>query len=186
MSQPVQIRDSIDEILDLWSKTLGDVDMSALGLILRISRLSVALGEDLQRSLRPFGIGAGEMDVLFSLLNVGAPYEQRPSDISKGCYVTTGATTGRVDRLVKAGLVERVPSPKDRREMLVRLTSDGKKMAQRLKREVATASSIAEILDDMGSHDRLEFVRLLRAFDMRFQQKRGGDLEGAMPLGARL
>lgn len=187
MDQAASIRDAIEETLELWGKTLPGTDMAPLGVVLRITRLNFAFAEDLQKFLRPFGIGSGDMDVLFCLLNKGPPYALRPSDISKGCYVTTGATTGRVDRLINAGLVERGASSKDRREMLVRLTPEGKKLAQKLKREVAIAVDVAGILADMGPHDRAEFIRLLRSFHQRLQQSRqGGNLDAAVPFATWL
>lgn len=172
MDETNSVRDSIDEMLDVWGKTLPDMDMTAVGIGLRISRLSMGFAEDMQKVLRPFGIGEGEMDVLFCLLNTGEPYRQRPSDISKGCYVTTGATTSRVDRLIKMGLVERVPPLKDRRELLVQLTSAGRKLAQKLRREVAVAANVASTLNSMGPDDSAEFVRLLRIFHAKIQQLR--------------
>jgi DNA-binding MarR family transcriptional regulator len=40
--------------------------------------------------------------------------------------VTSGTMTNRVDRLVRKGLVERLPDPADRRGVQVRLTTSGK------------------------------------------------------------
>jgi len=161
--------------------------MMPIGVILRIWQLSLAFAGDLQKILRPFSVTPGEMDVLFCLLNGRPPYQQRPSDISRGCYVTTGAITSRVDRLIKAGLVERLASSADRREIFVRLTPAGKKIADKIKREVAAASVVADILDGMGPHDGTEFIRLLRTFCIEVQQRQnGGSLGGAMPFGARL
>ncbi|WP_334185498.1 MarR family winged helix-turn-helix transcriptional regulator [Novosphingobium sp.] len=186
MDQIANVGDGLDETIALWSRTLPDMDLNPLGVILRISRLHLGLTDDLQKFLRPMGIGPGEMDVLFYLLNSGPPYEQRPSDLSKGCYVTTGATTGRVNRLIEAGLVERVASSADRRETLARLTPEGERMATSLKREVAAPPAVVRALNAMTTKDSTEFCRLLRDFHVHLQQSRKGNgSDGLMSFGAR-
>lgn len=169
---PALVRDSIDETLELWSRHFPEIDLEPLGVILRISRLGLMFTEGLQNFVRPYGITAGEMDVMFCLLRSGAPYEQRPSDIAKGCHVTTGATTGRVNRLIDSGLVERTNSSKDRRELRVQLTAKGRKLARKLRREVAVAPFASDVLDTMGPQDRAELIRLMRTFSIGMQQLR--------------
>lgn len=165
--------DGIDETIALWGQSLPDVDLAPLSVILRISRLEILFADDLQRFLRPYGVGPGEMDVMFSLLRRPPRYEQRPSDIAKGCHVTTGATTGRVNRLISSGLVERAGESRDRRESLVRLTARGRKLALKLRRESASPDFLALALERMGSNDRGEFLRLLRKFSILVEQLRG-------------
>ncbi len=48
------------------------------------------------------------------------------SQLSKELMVSNGNTTGIVDRLVKDGLIIRVPVVNDRRALLVRLTTKGR------------------------------------------------------------
>jgi len=49
---------------------------------------------------------------------------------------TTPATTGLVERLVEAGLIERFSHPKDRRQVLVRITDKGRELVEGLKRGI--------------------------------------------------
>jgi DNA-binding MarR family transcriptional regulator len=53
--------------------------------------------------------------------------------------LSSGGTTARLDRLEKAGLVTRVPSPTDRRGVLVRLTGRGREIIDQ-----AVAAGLAE------------------------------------------
>ncbi|MDR1191984.1 MAG: MarR family transcriptional regulator [Verrucomicrobiales bacterium] len=62
---------------------------------------------------------------------------------------TTPATTGLVDRLVRSDLVERLSSPTDRRQVLVKITAKGQAMFKELKMEIAkTLNDIAQKLPD--------------------------------------
>ena len=69
-----------------------------------------------------------EFDVLAALRRAGAPYELSPGRLLKETLVTSGTMTNRVDRLETRALVQRLPDPKDRRGVLVRLTEDGREV----------------------------------------------------------
>lgn len=75
--------------------------------------------------------------------------------------VTSCTMTNRVDRLEARGLVERAPSPTDRRGVLVGLTSQGRKAVDAafdalLERE-------RELLADLSPGDRTQLIALLKA-----------------------
>ena len=65
--------------------------------------------------------------MLAALRRAGAPYELSPGRLLRETLVTSGTMTNRVDRLEARGLVERLPDPRDRRGVLVRLTADGRR-----------------------------------------------------------
>ncbi len=54
-----------------------------------------------------------------------------PGELTRELLVTAGNVTGIVDRLVRLGLVERMPVPEDRRAVRVRLTERGRRLMQR-------------------------------------------------------
>ncbi len=58
---------------------------------------------------------------------IGASGELRMKELAEKMGVTTGSLTVLVDRLVRAGLVERRPDEKDRRSIRVGLTPEGQK-----------------------------------------------------------
>ena len=64
-------------------------------------------------------------DVLATLRRIGEPHELTAGELVRQTMVTTGALTNRIDRLEERHLVERVPSPTDRRSVIVRLTDEG-------------------------------------------------------------
>jgi DNA-binding MarR family transcriptional regulator len=78
-----------------------------------------------QRLAQSFDTTLPRFDVLAQLDRAGAPMSM--GDLSRRLMVTNGNVTGLVDRLVREGLVERRPSPTDRRIQMVSLTSKGAK-----------------------------------------------------------
>ncbi len=64
--------------------------------------------------------------MLAALRRAGAPYELSPGQLVTQTLVTSGTMTNRVDRLATRGLVERLPDPRDRRGVIVRLTAAGR------------------------------------------------------------
>ena len=63
--------------------------------------------------------------MLSALRRAGAPYRLSPGALLTQTLVTSGTMTNRIDRLAEHGLVERLPSPDDRRGVLVQLTAAG-------------------------------------------------------------
>ena len=69
--------------------------------------------------------------------------------------------TNRVDRLAGRGLVERLPDPRDRRGVLVRLTADGKAAVDGAFEALLAAE--ADLLADLPDRDRNQLAELLRS-----------------------
>jgi DNA-binding MarR family transcriptional regulator len=67
------------------------------------------------------GLSAAERKCLDILSRLGPVTAGR---IAEHTGLTTGAVTGMIDRLTRAGYVERVPNPADRRSVLVTLRPD--------------------------------------------------------------
>ncbi|MBK7453080.1 MAG: MarR family transcriptional regulator [Anaerolineales bacterium] len=62
------------------------------------------------------GLNVTDMECLRFLFFKGVA---SPSELSKSTGLTSGATTAMLDRLEKAGLIERRPNPNDRRGTLI-------------------------------------------------------------------
>src|SRR5882757_10028069 len=71
---------------------------------------------------------------------------------------TTPATTGLVDRLVEAGLVERFNHPKDRRQVLVRITDKGRELVESMRRGIVR--NILELFKEITTDDQEAWVRI--------------------------
>jgi len=62
------------------------------------------------------GLNVTDMECLRLLFQKGVA---APSELAKFTGLTSGATTAMLDRLEKAGLIERKPNPNDRRGVLI-------------------------------------------------------------------
>jgi DNA-binding MarR family transcriptional regulator len=95
-------------------------------------RLSDAAERVMRDHMNPLFAGAGlqpgEFDVLATLRRSGEPYMLSPTRLYDAAMISSGGMTNRLDRLERAGLVERRPDPKDRRGKLIALTETGRRI----------------------------------------------------------
>ncbi|MFI5936524.1 MarR family winged helix-turn-helix transcriptional regulator [Actinoplanes sp. NPDC051494] len=96
-----------------------------------VFRLARAAGDAVEKAYAGFGIGRPEFDVVATLRRAGEPFQLSPGALAASMMLSTGGTTARLDRLERAGLIERFPSPTDRRGVQVRLTAAGREVADR-------------------------------------------------------
>jgi DNA-binding MarR family transcriptional regulator len=73
--------------------------------------------------------------------------------------VSNGNVTGLVERLVEQGLINRRPSPKDRRAQIVSLTAEGRRFFRAMARE--NGDWIGEMFADLSTGDIETLLRLL-------------------------
>ena len=76
--------------------------------------------------------------------------------------VQPSATGRMVDRLVGAGLIDRLPHPTSRRELLAALTKHGREVVRRVTAH--RRDEIARIVEAMPAQERRGLVRALTAF----------------------
>ncbi len=105
-----------------------------------------ALARSLDITLAPFGITSGQWNALNQLDEHGAMTQKDLAELLR----KEPATVARLlDRLVKRGLVQRKPHPKDRRANIVENTPDASKLLGEIQPAVvARASQLAEGISD--------------------------------------
>lgn len=71
-------------------------------------------------------------------------------DLAERLQLSLGTVTGIIDRLIKAGFVERYRDDRDRRVVRVKLTEEGKKVLQKVvrKREERLISILGQVDED--------------------------------------
>ncbi|EGL67005.1 MarR family transcriptional regulator [Agrobacterium sp. ATCC 31749] len=117
--------DHVDHILAQWRKERPDLDVGPMGLLGRLHRLSTYLGREVEAVLLKHGLSSSAFDVLATLRRAGSPHQLSPGDLLAMTMVSSGTMTNRIDQLEKAGLVERIHNPQDRRSVLISLTERG-------------------------------------------------------------
>ena len=80
-------------------------------------------------------------------------------ELSQRMMVTNGNVTGLVERLVEQGLVDRRPSPEDRRAQIVSLTAEGRRLFRAMAR--ANEEWIGDMFADLSNSDIEALLRLL-------------------------
>ncbi|MDH1264419.1 MarR family transcriptional regulator [Pseudomonas sp. GD03944] len=120
------MQDRAQLAVDQWLHQRPDLDGFSMAVIGRLSELSQVINRD---HLLPFfaehGLQAGEFDLLATLRRAGEPYALMPTALYESAMISSGGMTSRIDRLEKAGLIERRKHPTDRRGVLVALTPAG-------------------------------------------------------------
>jgi DNA-binding MarR family transcriptional regulator len=150
--------DEVDVIVDAWKRERPDVDVSAMQVLSRVSRLARHLDRARKQAFAAHDLETWEFDVLAALRRAGSPYDLSPGRLVAETLVTSGTMTNRVDRLVARGLVERRPDPDDRRGVLVSLTATGRRTV-----DAALDELLVHEREILGSLDQKDVDRVADA-----------------------
>ncbi|UVS76497.1 MULTISPECIES: MarR family winged helix-turn-helix transcriptional regulator [Actinokineospora] len=120
------MRDQVDDILEQWRRERPDLDVAPMGLFGRLTRLAAVVSRELEANFARHGLTGADFDVLATLRRAGAPHTLTVGRLQATMMISSGATTHRIDRLERRGLVARDPDPQDRRGVRVRLTDEGR------------------------------------------------------------
>src|ERR1700744_590432 len=175
---PTQPRDEVDDLVAAWHTERPDLDVAPLQVLSRVSRLARHLDLARRASVASHRLATREWDVPSALRRQGPPYQMTPGALLRATLVTSGTMTNRIDRLAEAGLVRRQPDPRDRRGVLVTLTTLGQEkvddaLADLLRRE-------RDLLAARGPADQQALAGLLRTRLAPFDAPAGGPA-GAQP-----
>ena len=143
-----------------WQGERPDLDVTPLQVLSRVSRLARHLDRARRAAFAAHGLETWEFDVLSALRRQGPPYQLSPGALLRATLVTSGTMTNRIDRLAAAGLVSRHRDPRDKRGVLVKLTTAGLRtvdaaLSDLLERE-------RELLRGLDSRQQDDLAALLR------------------------
>jgi DNA-binding MarR family transcriptional regulator len=129
-----------------------------LRLWLRLLTCTTLIEGEIRRRLRDsFDVTLPRFDLMAQLDK--APGGMTLGELSQRMMVSNGNVTGLADRLVAQGLLDRRPSPTDRRSQLVSLTAEGRRAFRAMAR--THEGWIAEIFADLGGDDIDALMKLL-------------------------
>ncbi|WP_154795079.1 MarR family winged helix-turn-helix transcriptional regulator [Occultella kanbiaonis] len=155
------MQDAVDARLHQWSVVRPDLDVSAMGVIGRLSRLTRLLEGSLQEVFDAHGLQPGEFDLLATLRRADPEGTGLTAvALARAAMRTSGAITNRLDRLVAKDLVRRDVDEANRRAILVTLTPKGRTVL-----DAALADHVANeerLLAALGAPEREQLANLLR------------------------
>ncbi len=151
--------DHVSIILAQWAVERPDLDTSPMGIVGRISRLSLVVEKELEPVFVRSGLNHWSFDMLATLRRTGAPYRLSPTELFRSMMVTSGTMTNRIDRLAEKDLVRRVPDPEDRRGILVELTDQGRELIDSVL--ISHAANEARLLQSLSKEEQSTLAILL-------------------------
>ena len=119
----------ISETLETWAKERPDLNFEAMGVGLKLDIIATTTMGLASDKIADLGINLGEFDVLATLRRNGKNGVLTPTEIASAAMVSPSGLTHRLTQLEKMGHIIRQNDPNDRRSSLVRLTPQGRKIA---------------------------------------------------------
>jgi DNA-binding MarR family transcriptional regulator len=143
---------------------MDDTETVTTGVIRLARHLELARRETLAaRELEVW-----EYDVLLALRTTEEKAGLSPGALISATQVASGTMTNRIDRLARRGFVTREPDPADRRGVLVRLTSTGRRRVDQARGDVRKAE--ARTLDALGARRRQQLNTAIAEALSAFEQ----------------
>jgi DNA-binding MarR family transcriptional regulator len=120
-------QDSVDRHIEHWQQEIPELDPLVEGVMTRMQMLLRHLDQARQVLLAANGLEVYEYATLHFLGGCGPEHRATPSEIAAWQQMSPSGITGRLDGLEKRGFVRRLPSPSDRRKVIVELTEEGRR-----------------------------------------------------------
>jgi DNA-binding MarR family transcriptional regulator len=152
--------DPIARAADTWEREFGSA--SAMRVATSVMRVQQILLARYDAVLKPYGITFARYEALV-LLRFSRAGALPLKVMGERLMVHPTSVTNIVDRLVAAGLVERMPNPADGRGVLARLTDEGRDVVERATRDLMAIDFGLDVLDEDARdlmYERLRAVRL--------------------------
>ncbi len=157
--------DRADIAIEQWARERPDLPALPMAVFGRLSdAVELVMRDHMNPLFAAAGLQPGEFDVLATLRRSGAPYMLSPTKLYEAAMISSGGMTNRLDRLERAGFVERRPDPNDRRGKLIALTDAGKQVIDAtIGRHVANEERLLAALTPKEQEQLNQLLRKLIA-----------------------
>lgn len=145
-----------------WQKEVPEIAdrLTPMVVLGRLNEAAQVMNADyLAPAYAKIGLKTGEFDVLATLVRSGPPYKLTPTELYRTTMMSSGGMTARIDKLEKAGLVERYPHPEDRRALTVCVTAKGLQLIRDMMPGYVEIQHIA--VDGLTEDEQTELAGLL-------------------------
>ena len=147
--------DPTDLLLTGWDDARPDLDVGALQVTARLSRIGPHLARRQEEVFSRFYLNRGEVGALSALRIAGPPHRLSPTRLARGLMLSSAGVTSRIDRLERRGFVRRLADPIDRRGVIIELTNEGLTVV-----DAAVAANVASERQLLGRLEPQEVVQL--------------------------
>ena len=152
--------DATDRLLTGWDEARPDLEVGALQVTARLSRVGPHLARRQEAVFGRFDLGRGEVGLLSALRIAGPAHRLSPTRLARGLMLSSAGVTSRIDRLERRGLVRRLPDPNDRRGVIIELTDEGLAVVDAAV--AANSASDRQLLERFDPQEIAQLESLLR------------------------
>ena len=152
--------DLTDRVLSGWRDAIPELEVGALQVTGRLSRIGPLLARRQESVFGRFGLNRGEVGALSALRIAGPPHRLSPTRLGRGLMLSSAGVTSRIDRLERRGLVRRLADPDDRRGVIVELTDQGREVVD--EAVAAVAISDRQLVERLDSQEIAQLEAILR------------------------
>ncbi|GAA3740988.1 DNA-binding MarR family transcriptional regulator [Spinactinospora alkalitolerans] len=145
--------DTVARISAQWREQRPDLDVSSMEVVGRVLRMAALVNQITEETFAEAGLIRPEFEVLSALRR--ADVGLRPSQLTRETLSSGAATTKRLAKLERDGLLTRTASARDRREVDVRLTDAGRALIDRLLPRSLHAEADVLVALSQAERDRL-------------------------------
>lgn len=152
--------DSVDRHIEHWIKEIPDLDPLVEGVTTRMQLIVKHLRQQRESTIEARGLERYEFETLHMLGGCGPDNRATPTQIATWLHMSPAAITSRLDGLEKRGFVRRMPSPDDRRKVIVELTEAGRRIWRAAGGEQGAEE--ARLLAALTPHEQEQLASYLR------------------------
>ena len=153
--------DAVEYFSAQWAAQRPGTDNEPIAAWGRLKRTANLFDKALAQVLDEFDLNLAEFEVLAALSRIGAPYEMRPTELTRSLIITPGAVTARLATLERRGFIGRRRHGEDGRVQLVTLSAKGFHVFGPAFEAIQV--KCAEMLDRMDPVDRANLHTSLKA-----------------------
>lgn len=163
MNAQAAVADFVDRARRGWARNRPELDVSTIEVMGRISRIAALANQRVERDLAHVSVTRAEFDVLCTLARADGPL--RASEVTAATMLSGASITKNTDRLVRRGLVERLPWERDGRVVLLRLTEEGQALVDVEFPKFLEGDR--HVLSGLNDRERTQLAGLLRKVALR-------------------
>jgi DNA-binding MarR family transcriptional regulator len=152
--------DSVDVCIGDITSRYAEIHPEVEGAISRLSAINKHVNREFEDTLAGHGLNQGEYRLLLRLATRAADNRMSAGELSRALMLSSGAMTNRLDRLETAGLVRRVPDPRDRRGVMIELTDEGREQVDAAV--IEQAAKEIDVLSALSGRELASLNQLLR------------------------